>query len=109
MATAVPRVDPNEISFIVMILDDAARDKFCREHGLLAPEPAPLLPRTSGAGGHNASSQVWGYCRDLGFNPAKPDCTGCVVSRMRKQPKGPRPPFDAASAERSCPRKTEQV
>lgn len=82
----VARVDPDMFQLVDIMRDEARLDQFCEEHGL-APRTQPP-GAASGARGSVARNPMYGRCVDLGFNPARPQCTGTVTKTQLTAKKG---------------------
>ncbi|KAH8028340.1 hypothetical protein HPB51_016163 [Rhipicephalus microplus] len=93
---ATPRIDPSIVEIADIIRYPAAEEAFLREIGL---SPAPSLrpavrPQAAGTTmGRPPTSEYWGICKDLCFNPGEPGCGGEVVTYNRPGKKGSRPTF----------------
>ncbi|KAH8038356.1 hypothetical protein HPB51_001139 [Rhipicephalus microplus] len=79
---ATPRIDPSIVEIADIISYPAAKEAFLREIGL---SPAPSLrpavrPQAAGTTmGRPPTSEYWGICKDLCFNPAKHILPGTTV------------------------------
>ncbi|KAH8036776.1 hypothetical protein HPB51_005265 [Rhipicephalus microplus] len=93
---ATPRIDPSIVEIADIIRYPAAEEAFLREIKL---SPAPSLrpavrPQAAGTTmGRPPTSEYWGICKDLCFNPGEPGCGGKVVTYNRPGKKGSRRTF----------------
>ena len=59
--------------------------RYCREQGLI-PAPNQQAPNLR-------VGEFWGVCREVGFNPARPECEGNVTTVVRRFRNGPKPQY----------------
>ncbi|XP_065303829.1 uncharacterized protein [Dermacentor albipictus] len=90
---AATRIDPNIVTICQIISDAAAEEEFVRSLRLAPASSAVRPPRPNSRPGRVASSEYWGTCKDLAFNPDQPTCEGEVVTLYRKTQNGRRAAF----------------
>ncbi|KAH7952394.1 hypothetical protein HPB52_022194 [Rhipicephalus sanguineus] len=86
-AMAKPRMDPNVLDIADIIRYPAVEEAFLREIGL-TPRPSVRRRVTGTVEGRPATSEYWGICKDLGFNPGEPGLEGEVVTCNRRCKEG---------------------
>lgn len=100
---ASTQVDSHIVSFCAILSDDAKEEEFVRQFRL-APVPSAVRPKRASAGG-KPTSELWGVCNALGFNPDLPNCIEKVGTYRWKSANG----FRAAFRCNTCKRKLSQL